>query len=115
MEINASWNYLMLDNTLSSKVGSKIDSDWHFPGDSFFVHLCCPQKAFPFFCCDPRYDIKDDYTLRIKKAASTDEGTYTCIAENRVGKVEASATLTVRGECSLPQGQGLCPTGRIAS
>ncbi|XP_057875175.1 roundabout homolog 2 isoform X4 [Melospiza georgiana] len=43
-----------------------------------------------------RYDIKDDYTLRIKKAASSDEGTYTCIAENRVGKVEASATLTVR-------------------
>ncbi|XP_075625775.1 roundabout homolog 2 isoform X15 [Balearica regulorum gibbericeps] len=49
-----------------------------------------------------RYDIKDDYTLRIKKAMSTDEGTYTCIAENRVGKVEASATLTVRGECSPP-------------
>ncbi|GAB1300377.1 Roundabout homolog 2 [Apodemus speciosus] len=43
-----------------------------------------------------RYDIKDDYTLRIKKALSTDEGTYVCIAENRVGKVEASATLTVR-------------------
>ncbi|XP_068126614.1 roundabout homolog 2 isoform X11 [Hyperolius riggenbachi] len=43
-----------------------------------------------------RYDIKDDYTLRIKKAASADEGTYTCISENRVGKVEASATLTVR-------------------
>ncbi|XP_069641472.1 roundabout homolog 2 isoform X16 [Haliaeetus albicilla] len=49
-----------------------------------------------------RYDIKDDYTLRIKKAVSTDEGTYTCIAENRVGKVEASATLTVRGACSSP-------------
>ncbi|XP_069617061.1 roundabout homolog 2 isoform X46 [Ranitomeya imitator] len=43
-----------------------------------------------------RYDIKDDYTLRIKKAASIDEGTFTCISENRVGKVEASATLTVR-------------------
>ncbi|KAM4700841.1 roundabout homolog 2 isoform 8-T8 [Discoglossus pictus] len=43
-----------------------------------------------------RYDIKDDYTLRIKKAVSADEGTYTCISENRVGKVEASATLTVR-------------------
>ncbi|XP_073524336.1 roundabout homolog 2 isoform X16 [Phyllobates terribilis] len=43
-----------------------------------------------------RYDIKDDYTLRIKKSASIDEGTYTCISENRVGKVEASATLTVR-------------------
>uniref|UniRef100_A0A8C6Y7H2 Roundabout guidance receptor 2 n=1 Tax=Naja naja TaxID=35670 RepID=A0A8C6Y7H2_NAJNA len=43
-----------------------------------------------------RYDIKDDYTLRIKKAMSSDEGTYTCIAENRVGKVESSATLTVR-------------------
>uniref|UniRef100_A0A670Y509 Roundabout guidance receptor 2 n=1 Tax=Pseudonaja textilis TaxID=8673 RepID=A0A670Y509_PSETE len=43
-----------------------------------------------------RYDIKDDYTLRIKKAMSSDEGTYTCITENRVGKVESSATLTVR-------------------
>ncbi|MGH0161069.1 UNVERIFIED_CONTAM: hypothetical protein FKN15_040406 [Acipenser sinensis] len=43
-----------------------------------------------------RYDIKEDYMLRIKKASSSDEGTYTCIAENRVGKVEAAATLTVR-------------------
>ncbi|XP_029400694.1 roundabout homolog 2 isoform X9 [Mus pahari] len=43
-----------------------------------------------------RYDIKDDSTLRIKKAMSTDEGTYVCIAENRVGKLETSATLTVR-------------------
>ncbi|XP_038621983.1 roundabout homolog 2 isoform X2 [Tachyglossus aculeatus] len=43
-----------------------------------------------------RYDIKDDYTLRIKKTLSSDEGTFTCIAENRVGKVEATASLTVR-------------------
>ncbi|XP_061072227.1 roundabout homolog 2 [Conger conger] len=46
-----------------------------------------------------RYEIKydkEDYLLRIKKALSGDEGTYTCVAENRVGKVEASATLTVR-------------------
>uniref|UniRef100_A0A8C4JG18 Roundabout guidance receptor 2 n=1 Tax=Dromaius novaehollandiae TaxID=8790 RepID=A0A8C4JG18_DRONO len=49
-----------------------------------------------------RYDIKDDYTLRIKKAMSTDEGTYICIAENRVGKVEASATLTVRARPVAP-------------
>ncbi|OCT93911.1 hypothetical protein XELAEV_180115751mg, partial [Xenopus laevis] len=43
-----------------------------------------------------KYDIKDDYTLRIKKATSSDEGTFTCISENRVGKIEAAATLTVR-------------------
>ncbi|XP_021567653.1 roundabout homolog 2, partial [Carlito syrichta] len=49
-----------------------------------------------------RYDIKDDYTLRIKKAVSTDEGTYTCIAENRVGRVDASATLTVRARPVAP-------------
>ncbi|XP_045049451.1 roundabout homolog 2 isoform X4 [Desmodus rotundus] len=49
-----------------------------------------------------RYDIKDDYTLRIKKALSTDEGTYMCVAENRVGKVEASATLTVRARPVAP-------------
>ncbi|XP_051715391.1 roundabout homolog 2 isoform X13 [Oryctolagus cuniculus] len=49
-----------------------------------------------------RYDIRDDYTLRIKKAMSTDEGTYMCIAENRVGKVESSATLTVRARPVAP-------------
>ncbi|XP_069563431.1 roundabout homolog 2 isoform X7 [Brachyistius frenatus] len=46
-----------------------------------------------------RYEIKydkDDYVLRVKKASVNDEGTFTCVAENRVGKVEASATLTVR-------------------
>lgn len=54
-----------------------------------------------------RYEIKydkDDYVLRVKKASVTDEGTFTCVAENRVGKLEASATLTVRGTkhlCSL--------------
>uniref|UniRef100_A0A8C9W5Z9 Roundabout, axon guidance receptor, homolog 2 (Drosophila) n=1 Tax=Scleropages formosus TaxID=113540 RepID=A0A8C9W5Z9_SCLFO len=46
-----------------------------------------------------RYEIKydkDDYVLRIKKASAGDEGSFTCVAENRVGKVEATATLTVR-------------------
>ncbi|XP_049431649.1 roundabout homolog 2 isoform X9 [Epinephelus fuscoguttatus] len=46
-----------------------------------------------------RYEIKydkDDYVLRVKKASINDEGTFTCVAENRVGKLEASASLTVR-------------------
>uniref|UniRef100_A0A671YCF3 Roundabout, axon guidance receptor, homolog 2 (Drosophila) n=1 Tax=Sparus aurata TaxID=8175 RepID=A0A671YCF3_SPAAU len=38
----------------------------------------------------------EDYVLRVKKASVNDEGTFTCVAENRVGKLEASATLTVR-------------------
>lgn len=48
-----------------------------------------------------RYEMKyekDDFVLRIKKVTSVDQGSFTCVAENRVGKVEASATLTVRGE-----------------
>lgn len=88
----------MLDSNLSSKAGSKIDSGWHIPGESFHSFLVSAERVFTLFPCR-RYDVRDDYTLRIKKAVSTDEGTYTCIAENRVGKVEASATLTVRGEC----------------
>ncbi|XP_026231298.1 roundabout homolog 2 isoform X11 [Anabas testudineus] len=46
-----------------------------------------------------RYEIKydkDDYVLRVKKASINDEGVFTCVAENRVGKLEVSATLTVR-------------------
>uniref|UniRef100_A0A4W6F5M4 Roundabout guidance receptor 2 n=1 Tax=Lates calcarifer TaxID=8187 RepID=A0A4W6F5M4_LATCA len=44
---------------------------------------------------DIRYD-KEDFLLRIKKASISDQGTFTCLAENRVGKVEASAYLTIR-------------------
>uniref|UniRef100_A0A3Q3WN74 Ig-like domain-containing protein n=1 Tax=Mola mola TaxID=94237 RepID=A0A3Q3WN74_MOLML len=49
---------------------------------------------------DIRYD-KEDFLLRIKKASVSDQGTYACLAENRVGKVEASAYLTIRGEWLL--------------
>ncbi|KAJ8275527.1 hypothetical protein COCON_G00072790 [Conger conger] len=34
--------------------------------------------------------------LRIRKASAADQGSFTCVAENRMGKAEASATLTVR-------------------
>uniref|UniRef100_A0A3B3UWJ3 Roundabout, axon guidance receptor, homolog 3 (Drosophila) n=1 Tax=Poecilia latipinna TaxID=48699 RepID=A0A3B3UWJ3_9TELE len=42
-----------------------------------------------------RYD-REDSLLRIKKASVSDQGTFTCVAENRVGKAEASAYLTIR-------------------
>ncbi|EPY75447.1 hypothetical protein CB1_001657004 [Camelus ferus] len=43
-----------------------------------------------------RYEIRDDHTLKIRKVMASDMGSYTCVAENMVGKAEASATLTVQ-------------------
>uniref|UniRef100_A0A8C5GTM8 Roundabout 1 n=1 Tax=Gouania willdenowi TaxID=441366 RepID=A0A8C5GTM8_GOUWI len=42
-----------------------------------------------------RYEIREDHTLKIRRLVSADLGSYTCVAENMVGKAEASATLTV--------------------
>ncbi|CAG01543.1 unnamed protein product [Tetraodon nigroviridis] len=42
-----------------------------------------------------RFEILDDHTLNIRQVTSVDEGSYTCVVENMVGKSEASATLTV--------------------
>ncbi|XP_078387705.1 roundabout homolog 3 isoform X4 [Cetorhinus maximus] len=42
-----------------------------------------------------RFEIQADNSLRVARVGSEDEGTYTCIAENSVGKVEFSGTLTV--------------------
>uniref|UniRef100_A0A665WI56 Roundabout, axon guidance receptor, homolog 1 (Drosophila) n=1 Tax=Echeneis naucrates TaxID=173247 RepID=A0A665WI56_ECHNA len=43
-----------------------------------------------------RYDsIREDHTLKIRRLTSADVGSYTCMAENLVGKAEASAMLTV--------------------
>ncbi|XP_073176922.1 roundabout homolog 3 isoform X6 [Lepidochelys kempii] len=42
-----------------------------------------------------RADIQSDSTLRISRVSAEDEGTYTCVAENSVGKSEASGSLSV--------------------
>ncbi|XP_027901186.1 roundabout homolog 1 isoform X5 [Xiphophorus couchianus] len=42
-----------------------------------------------------RYEMREDHTLKIRRVISADVGSYTCVAENMVGKAEASATLTV--------------------
>ncbi|XP_037402439.1 roundabout homolog 2 isoform X8 [Pygocentrus nattereri] len=63
---------------------------------------------------DIRYD-KEDYVLRIKKASAGDEGTFTCVAENRVGKVEASATLTVRARPVAPPQFVIRPRDQIVA
>ncbi|XP_058269399.1 roundabout homolog 1 isoform X2 [Hemibagrus wyckioides] len=42
-----------------------------------------------------RFEIRDDHTLKLKRLSSADAGSYTCLAENMMGKAEATATLTV--------------------
>uniref|UniRef100_A0A8K9XAI8 Roundabout guidance receptor 1 n=1 Tax=Oncorhynchus mykiss TaxID=8022 RepID=A0A8K9XAI8_ONCMY len=42
-----------------------------------------------------RYEILEDHTLSVRDVRLSDEGSYTCVVENMVGKAEASATLTV--------------------
>ncbi|KAM9255737.1 LOW QUALITY PROTEIN: roundabout homolog 3 [Cariama cristata] len=42
-----------------------------------------------------RWEVLPDNTLRINRLRVEDEGTYTCVADNSVGRSEASGTLTV--------------------
>ncbi|XP_060743892.1 roundabout homolog 2 isoform X3 [Tachysurus vachellii] len=65
-----------------------------------------------------RYDIrfdKEEHVLRIKKASTADEGTFTCVAENRVGKMEASGTLTVRARPVAPPQFVIRPRDQIVA
>uniref|UniRef100_A0A1A7ZTC6 Roundabout, axon guidance receptor, homolog 2 n=1 Tax=Nothobranchius furzeri TaxID=105023 RepID=A0A1A7ZTC6_NOTFU len=65
-----------------------------------------------------RYEIKydkEDYVLRVKKTSVNDEGTFTCVAENRVGKLEASASLTVRARPVAPPQFVIRPRDQIVS
>uniref|UniRef100_G3QAB9 Roundabout, axon guidance receptor, homolog 1 (Drosophila) n=1 Tax=Gasterosteus aculeatus aculeatus TaxID=481459 RepID=G3QAB9_GASAC len=42
-----------------------------------------------------RFETLEDHTLIVRQVTSSDEGSYTCVVENMVGKSESSATLTV--------------------
>lgn len=57
--------------------------------------------ANPAWCGEwSRYEIRSDHSLWIDQVSSEDEGTYTCVAENSVGRAEASGSLSVHGEGS---------------
>lgn len=45
-----------------------------------------------------RFETLEDHTLIVRQVTSSDEGSYTCVVENMVGKSESSATLTVHGQ-----------------
>lgn len=73
-----------------------------------------PFLSSPHSVCSPayRFDILEDHTLIVRQVTSSDEGSYTCVVENMVGKSEASATLTVHGQSLLQRtshGLKLCP------
>uniref|UniRef100_A0A3Q0SHN0 Roundabout, axon guidance receptor, homolog 3 (Drosophila) n=1 Tax=Amphilophus citrinellus TaxID=61819 RepID=A0A3Q0SHN0_AMPCI len=42
-----------------------------------------------------RFEIRSDNSLHLTQVRAEDEGTYTCVSENSVGKAEASASLQV--------------------
>ncbi|XP_039728855.1 roundabout homolog 3-like [Pteropus medius] len=59
-----------------------------------------------------RYEIRSDHSLWIGRVSAEDEGTYTCVAENSVGRVEASGSLSVHVPPQLvtqPQDQMAAP------
>lgn len=48
-----------------------------------------------------RFEIRGDNSLRLMRVRAEDEGTYTCVTENSVGKTEASAVLQVHGKTRM--------------
>ncbi|XP_058400884.1 roundabout homolog 3 isoform X3 [Diceros bicornis minor] len=59
-----------------------------------------------------RYEIRSDHSLWIGRVSAEDEGTYTCVAENSVGRAEASGSLIVHVPPQLvtqPQDQMAAP------
>ncbi|XP_008833263.1 roundabout homolog 3 isoform X3 [Nannospalax galili] len=64
-----------------------------------------------------RYEIRSDHSLWIGHVSSEDEGTYTCVAENSVGRVEASGSLSVHVPPQFvirPQDQTVAPGENVS-
>ncbi|KAK3531873.1 hypothetical protein QTP70_033954, partial [Hemibagrus guttatus] len=95
-EVKKVQEFKYLESTVQSNGECGKELSFDTSGSSM---LCASQILALPWSESQRYDIrfdKEEHVLRIKKASTTDEGTFTCVAENRVGKVEASGTLTVR-------------------
>ncbi|XP_038565004.1 roundabout homolog 3 isoform X1 [Micropterus salmoides] len=62
-----------------------------------------------------RFDIRSDNSLRLTQVRGEDEGTYTCVSENSVGKAEASGTLQVHVGPSMPPQIVVRPRDQISA
>lgn len=63
-----------------------------------------------------RVTVTPDGTLIIRNVSRSDEGKYTCFAENFMGKANSTGTLSVRGEgCGLAAVGGSGSAGRPPS
>ncbi|XP_033834158.1 roundabout homolog 1-like isoform X1 [Periophthalmus magnuspinnatus] len=61
-----------------------------------------------------RFEILEDHTLIVRQVTSLDEGSYTCVVENMVGKSEASATLTVHVN-TVPPAFAIRPRNQVVA
>uniref|UniRef100_A0A671UGF0 Roundabout homolog 1-like n=1 Tax=Sparus aurata TaxID=8175 RepID=A0A671UGF0_SPAAU len=61
-----------------------------------------------------RFEILEDHTLIVRQVTSSDEGSYTCVVENMVGKSEASATLTVHAS-TVPPAFAIRPRNQVVA
>ncbi|XP_053502154.1 roundabout homolog 3 [Ictalurus furcatus] len=62
-----------------------------------------------------RFEIRSENSLRLMQVRAEDEGTYTCVSENSVGKAEASGTLQVHVGPSLPPQIVVRPRDQISA
>ncbi|XP_043106747.1 roundabout homolog 3 isoform X5 [Puntigrus tetrazona] len=62
-----------------------------------------------------RFEIRADNSLRLTQVKAEDEGSYTCLSENSVGKAEASGTLQVHVGPSLPPQIVVRPRDQISA
>ncbi|XP_076131091.1 roundabout homolog 1-like [Alosa pseudoharengus] len=58
-----------------------------------------------------RFEILEDNTLSLRRVTPADVGSYTCLAENMVGKAEASVSLTVH----VPPAFAVRPRNQVVS
>lgn len=61
-----------------------------------------------------RFEMQEDHTLIVRQVTSLDEGSYTCVVENMVGKSEASATLTVHVN-TVPPAFAIRPRNQVVA
>ncbi|XP_027129691.1 roundabout homolog 1 isoform X2 [Larimichthys crocea] len=61
-----------------------------------------------------RFEILEDHTLIVRQVTSSDEGSYTCVVENIVGKSEASSTLTVHVN-TVPPAFAIRPRNQVVA
>ncbi|XP_062542992.1 peroxidasin [Armigeres subalbatus] len=102
VHVNAPPQFTLAPESITTKTGARVTFECEADGNPL-PHIWWKRNGQPLSETNRIYLSDDDIELTIDHVKESDSGRYTCVAENELGNVEATAELAVINDVGPPR------------